>query len=138
MENAIGGSGSDRLIGNRANNVLTGGAGGDELWGVGGRNTFKYDQASDSTYDDADLIMDFTSGQDTIDLTALATEYATPLRLVEAYTGRIGDTVVKYHAQSGLYVVGIDLLGQRQSNFLLESARLIRPQDVRGLTTRPR
>lgn len=136
VENAIGGSGHDRIIGNAVNNVLTGGAGGDELWGVGGQNTFNYDKANDSTYNDPDLIMDFATGQDTIDLTALAKEYATPLRLVDAYTGRIGDTVVKYHPYSGRYFVGIDLLGQRQSNFLVKSARLIRPEDVLGLTAR--
>lgn len=135
VENAIGGSGRDTLIGNTVDNVLTGGAGGDTLWGVGGRNTFRYEKASDSAYDDADLIMDFTSGQDTIDLTGLMTEVGTPLRLVDSYTGRIGDTVVKYNQQSGRYFVGIDLLGRRQTNFLLKSTRLIRPEDVIGLST---
>lgn len=138
VENAIGGSGQDTLIGNAVDNVLTGGAGGDVLWGVGGRNTFKYDQANDSTSQDADVLMDFASGEDTIDLRALAKQYATPLRLVQDYTGRVGDTVVKYHPHSGRYVVSIDLLGHRQSDFLIKSARLIKPQDVLGLTAHRR
>lgn len=133
VENAIGGSGRDRIIGNMANNVLTGGGGGDEFWGVGGRNTFKYNQFSDSSVYDPDQIMDFASGEDTIDLTELAEKLRTPLRRVEAYTGRVGDTVVKQDPQTGRFYVGIDLLGKRQSDFLIKSARLIRPEDVLGL-----
>lgn len=82
--------------------------------------------------------MDFASGEDTVDLRALAKQYATPLRLVQDYTGRIGDTVINYHPQSGRYVVGIDLLGHRRSDFLIKSARLIKPQDVLGLTAHRR
>ncbi|MFL1551325.1 M10 family metallopeptidase C-terminal domain-containing protein [Pseudomonas sp. O64] len=138
VENAVGGSGRDRIVGNAVSNVITGGGGGDELWGVGGKNTFKYDKVTDSSGYDPDRIMDFASGEDTIDLTALAAELGTPLRLVDAYTGRIGDTVVKHDRHSGRSIVGIDLLGRRQSDFLIKSARLIRPQDVLGLTSRQR
>ena len=133
VENAIGGSGRDRIVGNAKGNGITGGAGGDELWGVGGRNTFKYGQLTDSRAHDPDRIMDFASGVDRIDLTALARKMQTPLRLVDAYTGRVGDTVVRHDPQSGRSYVGIDLLGKRQSDFLIKSARLIRPEDVLGL-----
>ncbi|WP_455824274.1 M10 family metallopeptidase C-terminal domain-containing protein [Pseudomonas graminis] len=133
VENAIGGAGRDRILGNLESNGITGGAGGDELWGVGGRNTFKYNQFSDSRAYDPDQLMDFASGEDTIDLTALATKLRTPLRLVSAYTGRVGDTVVRHDPQTGRSHVGIDLLGKRQSDFLIRSARLIRPEDVLGL-----
>ncbi|WP_446434109.1 M10 family metallopeptidase C-terminal domain-containing protein [Pseudomonas sp. 1152_12] len=136
LENAIGGSGRDRIIGNAVNNVITGGGGGDELWGVGGRNTFKYDKVSDSSAYDPDRLMDFVSGEDTIDLTTLAEELGVSLRLVENYTGRIGDTVVTYDPQSGRSFVGVDLLGRRHSDFLIQSSRLIKPQDVLGLAAR--
>lgn len=136
LENAIGGSGRDRIIGNAVNNVITGGGGGDELWGVGGRNTFKYAKVSDSSAYDPDRLMDFTSGEDAIDLTALANELGTSLHLVENYTGRIGDTVVTYDPQSGRSFVGVDLLGRRYSDFLIQSSRLIKPQDVLGLAAR--
>lgn len=136
VANAIGGSGRDRIIGNEVDNTLTGGGGGDVLWGVGGRNTFKYAKVTDSLFYDPDRLMDFASGEDTIDLTALATELGTPLRLVDAYTGRIGDTVVKHDPRTGRSVVGIDLLGRRHSDFLIRSARLIKPQDLLGVASR--
>ena len=40
IENAIGGSGNDRIFGNAADNVLTGGGGQDTLTGGGGNDTF--------------------------------------------------------------------------------------------------
>ena len=135
IENAIGGSGDDLLIGNFTNNVLKGGAGADTLWGVGGANTYAYNQASDSTYSAADLIMDFVSGRDKIDLSALQREANTPLRLVDSFTGRIGDTVVTFNPQSGRYFVAVDLTGNRQTDFLVKSTRLIKPQDVIGLAS---
>lgn len=42
IENAIGGSGSDSIIGNNADNILTGGPGNDSLNGGLGNNTAKY------------------------------------------------------------------------------------------------
>lgn len=132
VENAVGGAGHDVLIGNNVDNVLTGGTGGDVLWGVGGTNTFRYEKASDSPYYNADLIMDFVSGRDKIDLTQMMKEINTPLQLVDDYTGRIGDTVVKFNPQSGRYFVGVDLTGRRESNFLIKSARWVRPSDLVG------
>lgn len=133
VERGVGGSGNDLMIGNGANNDIIGGAGGDTLWGVSGANTFSYKAASDSHYDNPDLIMDFVSGRDRIDLRALKAEANVPLRLVDTYTGRIGDTVVKYNQQSGRYFVGVDLTGNRRTDFLVKSTRLIKPSDVVGL-----
>jgi Ca2+-binding RTX toxin-like protein len=135
IENAVGGSGNDLLIGNLADNVLKGGAGADSLWGIGGANTYAYDKASDSTYHQADLIMDFVSGMDKIDLSAIKQEANVPLQLVDTYTGRIGDTVVKFNQQSGRYFIGVDLTGNRQTDFLVKSTRLIKPEDVMGLVS---
>jgi len=39
IENAIGGSGNDKLIGNSANNILDGGAGNDQITGGGGNDS---------------------------------------------------------------------------------------------------
>jgi serralysin len=39
IENAIGGSGNDKIIGNSSNNYLEGGAGNDTLWGEAGNDT---------------------------------------------------------------------------------------------------
>jgi serralysin len=46
IENAIGGSGSDKLVGNDADNVLTGGLGADALSGGAGRDTASYATAT--------------------------------------------------------------------------------------------
>lgn len=135
VENAIGGAQDDTLIGNHANNRLKGGGGADTLVGGGGADVFVYDKASDSTAANADLITDFVSGQDRIDLSGLSENTRTPLRLVNAYTGRTGDTVVKFNPYSKRYFVAIDLTGNGHTDFLLKSTRLIRPHDISGLIT---
>jgi len=77
IENAIGGSGNDRITGNQvANNIeggdgadtIIGGAGADTLRGGGGADTFLYVTPGDSTLAASDRIVDFTPGVDTIDL----------------------------------------------------------------------
>jgi serralysin len=76
IENAIGGSGRDLLVGNdvanrlegrAGNDVLQGGAGDDTLVGGAGADTFRY-LATDTG---ADTITDFETGVDDIDLSAL-------------------------------------------------------------------
>lgn len=96
--------------------------------------THTYEKASDSTYHNADLIEDFVSGKDKINLTDLVKNTGTPLRLVANYTGRIGDTVVKLNSRSGRYFVGVDLTGNRRTDFLIKSTQLIKPEDIMGLT----
>lgn len=135
LENAIGGTHNDTLIGNNANNRLTGGGGADTLRGGGGADVFVYDKASDSTAASADLITDFVSGRDKIDLTGLSKATLTQLRLVRAYTGRAGDTIVRFNPYSQRYFVAIDLTGNGQTDFLVKSTRLIRPHDITGLNT---
>jgi serralysin len=135
IENAIGGAHDDTLIGNNANNRLKGGGGADTLKGGGGADVFVYDKASDSTVAKADLILDFVSGRDKIDLTGLSKETRTQLQLVNAYTGRAGDTLVRFNPYSQRYFVAIDLTGNSQTDFLVKSTQLIRPHDITGLIT---
>ena len=63
IENAIGGSGDDRIIGNQTNNRLTGGAGNDILTGDRGSDVFIF--ANDGS---VDTITDFATRSDRIDL----------------------------------------------------------------------
>ncbi|WP_262385218.1 M10 family metallopeptidase C-terminal domain-containing protein [Pseudomonas fluorescens] len=100
-------------------------------------STYTYEKASDSTYHNADLLQDFVSGQDKIDLTGLINNTGVHLQLVERYTGRIGDTLVKFNAYSGRYFVGVDLTGNRRTDFLIKSTQRIKPEDVIGLPKRP-
>ncbi|WP_256673921.1 M10 family metallopeptidase C-terminal domain-containing protein [Pseudomonas fluorescens] len=133
IENAVGGRGNDRIIGNSANNVLTGGAGADTLEGGGGWNTFKFNAFSDSTRTHADLLVDFNTGKDKIDLSQMARDGKVALNFVENYTGAAGDTIIKFNPQTGRYLLAIDLDGDGKTDFLIKSTRMISPEDVIGL-----
>ncbi len=73
IENAIGGSGNDIVIGNLAGNVLKGRAGNDRLYGLEGNDTLSGGAGRDvfvfnasPTRDNADRITDFSVRDDTI------------------------------------------------------------------------
>ncbi|WP_057014120.1 M10 family metallopeptidase C-terminal domain-containing protein, partial [Pseudomonas libanensis] len=136
IENAVGGSGNDRIIGNSADNVLIGGAGADNLVGGGGWNTFKFNAFADSTRTQADLLLDFNTGQDKIDLSQMAIDGKVAFNFVEEYTGKAGDTIIKFNPQTGRYLLAIDLDGDGKTDFLIKSTRMISPEDVIGLNIR--
>ena len=133
IENAVGGRGNDRIIGNSADNVLTGGAGADTLMGGEGWNTFKFNAFSDSTRANADLLLDFKTGQDKIDLSQMALDGKVTLNFVDNYTGAAGDTIIKFNPQTGRYLLATDLDGDGKTDFLIKSTRMISPEDVIGL-----
>lgn len=79
----LGGDGSDMLFGSAAADTLRGdggddvvhGAGGaDQLGGGAGRDIFVYTSVGDSTEAAFDILTDFASGADRIDLSALAVQ----------------------------------------------------------------
>lgn len=74
IENAIGGSERDYLVGNDVDNGLTGNGGNDVLNGLGGNDTLTGGEGADSFVIDQvggmDMLTDFTSGEDQIDLSA--------------------------------------------------------------------
>jgi serralysin len=74
IENAIGGTKRDLLLGNDAANVLKGNGGDDVLDGLAGPDTYYGGAGNDtfvvSTLDVGDAIADFVSSEDTVDLTA--------------------------------------------------------------------
>ncbi len=124
IENAIGGSGNDLLIGNDVANVLKGGAGNDilygaggadKLWGGSGSDTFVYAASSDSTPGAADKIMDFTSGLDKIDLTAITN--GAGLHFGNAFTGAAGDAVLSN--SGGNSTLAVDFSGNGYADFLV-------------------
>lgn len=128
VENALGGSGNDLLIGNAAandlfggagNDILYGGGGGDTLWGGAGADTFVFGAASDSTMTAPDWIMDFTSGLDKIDLSGIAgfATGAASLNFVSGFTGHAGDAILTYFAQTNQTSLMVDLTGQGSVDF---------------------
>ncbi|WLI45464.1 M10 family metallopeptidase C-terminal domain-containing protein [Pseudomonas beijingensis] len=83
-----GGAGDDRLYGALGNDVLVGGEGRDLLVGGGNNDVFRFDGLSDSyrtaTENHTDRLMDYTAGEDTIDLSALGFT-----RLGDGYDGTL-------------------------------------------------
>jgi Ca2+-binding RTX toxin-like protein len=67
-----GGVLGDAIHGGSGNDLIIGGAGADGFYGGAGADTFKYTAVSDSTASATDLILDFQTGTDKIDLAALA------------------------------------------------------------------
>lgn len=81
-------AGDDRLYGALGNDVLVGGEGRDLLVGGGNNDVFRFDGLSDSyrttTENHTDRLMDYTAGEDTIDLSALGFT-----RLGDGYDGTL-------------------------------------------------
>lgn len=113
VENAIGGSGHDAIIGNDADNVLKGAAGADWLRGAGGADTFAYDHASDSTLENPDLIMDFVSGTDRIDIGLVEKRRYWRVDVCKAVIGRTGSSCSKLQPPRQPVEVGYRSDGQR-------------------------
>lgn len=131
LENAIGGTGDDRLIGNYADNRLTGGPGQDTLTGGLGKDTFVYNNASESTERRPDLITDFTSGQDRIDVSAaLRTAGIKDLHFVRRFSGRPGEALLGYDPRTRQHSLAIDLNGSGQADLYIKSQGAIKPGDV--------
>jgi serralysin len=66
-----GGAGRDTIMGGAGADLIIGGAGGDSLTGGAGADTFQYVSAGESTAVATDIIQDFQTGVDKIDLSAM-------------------------------------------------------------------
>ncbi|WP_095147672.1 serralysin family metalloprotease [Pseudomonas sp. Irchel s3a18] len=135
VENAIGGSGNDLLIGNAVANELKGGAGNDilygaggadKLWGGSGSDTFVFAASSDSRPGAVDQILDFVSGLDKIDLTGITK--GAGLHFVSAFTGAVGDAVLS--TVSGGSSLAIDFSGHGVADFLVSTVGQAATTDI--------
>ena len=133
IENAIGGSGHDVIIGNDADNRLTGGKGADQQRGGGGADTFVYNDASDSTPEQPDTLLDFNSGTDKIDVSgALQKAQAPALSFVRAFSGKAGETLLAFDETTGKGSVAIDLNGNGngRADLLINTHGQVKPDDI--------
>lgn len=106
IENAIGGSGNDVLVGNELANTLKGGdgddwlygaEGADTLWSGHGKDQFVYGKISESTQAASDLIMDFVSGEDRVDVSGIRAALGRgPLKFVSAFSGASAEAILSY------------------------------------------
>lgn len=131
IENAVGGAGHDALIGNEANNRLTGGLGADQIRGGDGADTFVYNDARDSTPEQPDTLMDFTSGTDKIDVSgALQKARVSGLNFVQTFSGKEGETLLTYDQATGKGSVSIDLNGNGRADLLIKTHGQVKPEDI--------
>lgn len=131
VENAIGGSGNDVIIGNHADNVIKGGAGADHLRGAEGADTFVYDDANDSTLSAPDFIVDFVSGSDKIDISTLLSKAGIDkLTFVRQLSGKAGETFLDYNRSKNQSTLAIDLTGKGRFDFFVKSYGPINPPDL--------
>jgi serralysin len=127
-----GGAGLDALYGQAGNDSLAGGANADHLFGGlgrdtlvggGGSDTFVFQSVADSRPGAArDMIMDFESGVDRIDLSAIDANPSTPMEDSfgflggSAFTGVAGQ--LRYAQATGILAGDID--GDRVADFQIQ------------------
>lgn len=130
IENAIGGSGNDVIVGNHADNTLKGGAGNDviyggagqdQLWGGQGNDIFVFSDVNDSPVRAPDTIWDFESGKDKIDLSffnqgAKGSDF---IQFVDHFSGQAGEALVSYDTQSNLSELAFNIHGGANPDFLV-------------------
>ncbi|MEX2129696.1 MAG: M10 family metallopeptidase C-terminal domain-containing protein [Xanthobacteraceae bacterium] len=119
VENAIGGSGNDALIGNAVANRLDGGLGDDTLTGGGGDDTFVYDAVGG-----ADVITDFVVGLGTVDRIDLV-GFADIESFAEAmaFASQVGSgTVFNFGAGSTLTLLNVLLSALAADDFTFDAA----------------
>ena len=138
-----GTSSADRLYGDYHANRLDGGGGSDRLEGGAGGDTFVFASLADSRLwagrSDGkkllpDLILDFQSGIDRIDLSAIDAIAGTPANEAfsfigaGAFTGQAGQ--LRYEVNGGLLSILGDIDGDRLADFqILANAPAVTPND---------
>jgi len=141
IENARGGSGADRIIGNEVantlfgnagNDVLIGGGGADTMYGGAGADTFLFTAITDSRSNAIDRILDFTSGTDKIDFSAIDANLGVSgdqgFTRVSAFSGAAGQAV--FAVSNGTTSVSLDQNGDGIADFVLQVNGTLQTADV--------
>lgn len=117
----VGTARRDVLRGDDGQNRLTGGLGADQLTGGGGADVFVYGGVADSTRERADRIMDFTVGEDTLDLSAVdadstrAGDQSFSFIGTQRFSGEAGE--LRVSMRGGVLSVIADVDGDGQADF---------------------
>lgn len=125
VERISGGDGDDRIVGSAMEDAITGNKGSDQLLGGDGGDTFRYTSIGDSRKGSGvDLIQDYRSGEDRIDLSKL--DASTKIGGNQAFTfigeaafgNRAGELRIE-HINSSTFVVG-DINGDGREDLRIE------------------
>jgi hypothetical protein len=138
-----GGDGRDRIAADAGDDIVAGGASSDRLAGGGGSDVFQFTGPSDSPLAAirsdgkkhlADMLEDFTRGEDRIDLSAIDAVAGTPaddafaFLGASAFTGHAGE--LRYEAKGGFAHVFADLDGDGRSDMsMIVAAPLLQASD---------
>ena len=113
-DHLFGGDGDDRLLGGGGADVLTGGA---------GRDSFVFLLTSDSAPGAADRIMDFTAGEDLIDVSRLDANISTAADdafvLVAQFSLFAGEAILAFDAATNTTLFRADVNGDGAADFEL-------------------
>ncbi|WP_239805734.1 M10 family metallopeptidase C-terminal domain-containing protein [Croceicoccus hydrothermalis] len=126
----IGGAGNDVLEGGQHDDLLIGGEGADVMTGGQGRDTFLFETADGAT----DLITDFETRQDRIDLSKLDAVSGTDAldRFTwigsEEFTGTAGE--LRSFAEDGEFFLAGDVDGDGSADLLIVSTTQIHQSDI--------
>ncbi|MGA0606272.1 M10 family metallopeptidase C-terminal domain-containing protein [Phenylobacterium sp. VNQ135] len=122
IENAIGGSQRDYLVGNDVGNRLTGNGGNDVLNGLGGSDTLSGGAGADdfrfTALGGSDRIVDFEQGVDRLNLAEIDADAGVSgdqaFTLVAGFTGAAGQAVLTY--AGGASTLKLDVDGDGRSD----------------------
>lgn len=111
----VGGKGDDLIRGHLGDDTIHGGASQDQLFGGEGADTFLYLGANESKVGSEDRILDFETGIDSIDLTAL------DLTLVDAFTGTADEVLIDTVRGKDFVLADIDGDGEADFSIMVRS-----------------
>jgi len=121
---AIGSASGEMMKGTPFNDTLQGGGGADALFGGQGADIFRYAAASDSPQGDVDILQDFATGTDKLDLTAIGLSAPGAQQLSLVRSG--GGTTVFATTTGGTFSLGLttalngdDIIGNTKGVYLV-------------------
>ena len=114
-----GRAGNDVLRGDAGTDVLIGSAGADFLVGGGGGDVFRYAAAGESTRAETDSILDFTQGEDLIDVSAIDANASAGGNQAFLFIGTSGFTGQAGQLRSANGTVEADTNGDRVADLVI-------------------
>lgn len=138
-----GGKGDDTIYGSNKFDVITGGDDNDKIYGYGGSDTliggkgndlFIYQSINDSLCSSPDTIMDFETGRDKIDISALSkiNGNTIEIKLVDSFSQQKNELIVKCNYNKSQNLTSSNLMldhdGDGQADFLINAFGIINPE----------